>query len=54
VNFFARSHTVSVNKGLTHLRICVNANVCIIGRTHERGNRLRVLRSLPGLPGQCC
>jgi len=38
----------------THLRICVNANVCMLERVHVRGNWLCVLRSLHGLPGQCC
>jgi len=30
------------------------ANVCVLERTHERCNRLCVLRFLHGFPGQRC
>ena len=50
-----RSHTIFLNKGRqTHLRIFVDANVCTLDGTHERGNQLSVLHSLLGLPGQRC
>jgi len=35
-----------------HLRICVDANVCVFERAHE--SRLCVLCSLQGLPGHRC
>ena len=43
---------ISLNKDFEHIfAICVDANVCMFERTHERGNRLCVLRSLHGLSG---
>jgi len=35
-----------------HLRIWVNANVCVFERKHE--SQLCALRSLYGLPGERC
>jgi len=53
VNFWVEVILFLWTKGFqTHLRICVNENVCVFERTHE--SRLCVLRSLPGLPGQRC
>ena len=48
VNFLAKSHTTSLNKGLsnTSWHLCY---VCMLESTHERGNRVCVLRSLDGL-----
>jgi len=51
----ARSHAISSNKGvLSTSYICVNANVDTLERTHDRGTRLCVLRSLHGFPGKSC
>ena len=45
----------SLNKGLfEHIFEYVDANMCVFKRTQGRGNRLCVLRSLHGLPGQRC
>jgi len=53
--FLATRHTTSLKKGLLNtLRICVNANVCMFERSHERANRRCVLHSSNGLPGQRC
>jgi len=42
---------LSTNGFQTHLGICTNANLCMFESSHERGNRLCVLRSLYSLPG---
>jgi len=52
--FLTRSHDISLNKGVLNTsRICINAIVCMFEspRTHDRVNRLCVLRSFHDLLG---
>jgi len=59
VNFFLEAILFLRTNGTScyfkhNLLFVLNANVCTLERTHERGNRLCVLHSLHGLPGQRC